>query len=109
MNGEPHTHELKVQSHDLGYSWGEWQVVYGDTTVKLADRNNDPYDWPTDELTKQVAKKAKEAIERHDRGTVIALQRQHEHDHKINAVRDVLVGIRAKLTDPARWGGEQLR
>jgi hypothetical protein len=109
MNGEPHTHDLKVESYDLEYSWGRWQVTYGDTSVKLSDRRDDPYNWPTEELKKQVAKKAKEAIQQHDRGTVTALQRQRDRDHKVNAVREVLGSVHSMLTDRNRWGGDQLK
>lgn len=94
MEGKPHSHQPTLRRE---YDEGPWQIRYGDTKVRVCGG------WTTP-TTALVQKAIRKAIEKHDKGS----RKAEEREKTIRAAEAETNSWRVKL-DPFSWGSEQFK
>jgi hypothetical protein len=92
VNSSPHTHEPELK-RSFGSSGGQWQIKYGDTTVRLGW-----WTWPKWYVPRKrkVARCVRRAIYKHDEGSIRAARRAA----KRQAAEQHVMEMRHALTIP---------
>lgn len=97
MKAEPHVHDAKlVREYPIG-GYGNWELNYGDTTVRVCGEWRIPSD-------RDVRRALKRAVSQHDKGSLKAAVKVEQK----KAATEVLAVFNSGRK-PDAWGSEVLR